>query len=116
MDDPVNIRWPPNVPDAAQDWMVFELFVNDAARAFLAVGAVMTDPGVAQNLLAATARPFLALPVEFGVWALLVARVLEGMSGSANGENRFAGIQIIDEVLHLVVRQFPKAQLHHHQV
>ena len=90
MDDSVNIGWPPDVLDAAQDGMVFELFVDDAARAFLAMIAVMIDPGIAQNLLAEAPRPFLALPVELDVWALLVARVLKGMSGRANGKDRFA--------------------------
>ena len=38
------------------------------------------------------------------------------MRRGANGEDRFAGVQVVHKIFHLIVRQFAKTQQHDHQV
>ena len=92
--------------------MVLELRISDATSAFPAVVAMVADPGLAQDLLTEPAGPFLVLPIKFRERAPRVAGVSEGVRGGANGKDRLAGTQVVHKILHLIVRQFAKPQLH----
>src|SRR5881628_1761282 len=75
----IHVGGSPNVIDAFEDGMMTEPIVDNTARAFLAVIAVVADPGVAENLLAEAAGPLLTAPVPLRVAALFVALELEGV-------------------------------------
>jgi len=90
--------------------------IDDTGGALFAVGPVMVDPGLSENLLSETARPLLASPIVFRVRALLVMIVGKGMRAGAQGNDRFAAVKVIDKMFHLLVRKFAESQGHHTKV
>ena len=116
VDDGIDIRRRPNVRHAPQDRMILESFVNHPAGALFAVAAVMINPRLAEHLLSKPARPILVVPVVFGIRALLVLFVLERVSAGAQRDDRFAGVDVIHEMFHLLIRQLAEAQAHHAQI
>ncbi len=86
--------------------------IEDAARAFDAMVAVVVHPGFAQDLLAKAAGPVPVAPIILGVGVLLVPIVLEGMGAGAQGDDRLAGVEVVNEVLHLGLGQLPETQGH----
>src|SRR5262245_13896335 len=96
--------------------MVFLSLGEDAAGALGGMLTVMADPGFAENLTAE------ALGVGFVVGVVGVFRVglagfdVESVGGGADADDRLAGLQIGDDVLHLIVGQVAKAGENHHQV
>jgi len=108
--DSVDIGWTPDIRDTAEDGMIFEFGIDDAASTFGAVVAVVIDPGIAKELLTEAAGPFAAAVIVFGVGALFIAFVGEGVGGGADTEDGFAGIDEVDEVFHVRVGQFPESE------
>src|SRR5205807_2124141 len=112
----VDIRGAPDVAvlDAAQDGMACLAPGEDAPRALLAVLAVVIDPGFAQHLPAKAAAPRAVVPGEFR--ECLPCLDVECMRRGPHADNRPAGFQVIDDMLHLLVRQIAEAREDNHQV
>src|SRR5581483_6987660 len=115
MGNGVDVGRAPQIGYAAENGMILEGLVNDAAGAFLAMTPMMIDPGFTQYLLAKPARPLFVTPIEAGVRALFVMIVCESMGAGAQRDDRFTAIEIIDKVFHLVVGQFAETQRHNTQ-
>src|SRR5258706_536075 len=96
--------------------MALELLVDKSTGAFLSMIAMMAYPGFPQHLLSESSRPLFVLPIVHGIRALLVAAIGESVCAGAQGDNWFAGFQIIHKVLHLRVRQFPESKRHDTQI
>lgn len=116
IDDAIDVGGAPDVGDASEDGMFSVSGIDDAAGGFLVMIAVVVDPGFAEDLLTEAAGPFLVAPVVVCVRALTVAFVGEGVSGSADTEDGFAGVDEVDDVDHLIVGEFAKAEEHNHHV
>ena len=87
---------------------------RNAARALLAMLAVMVDPRLAQNLAAKSPIPFLALPGIAGVaLALLIVKGVRRGPHRHDGPARF---DVIDDQFHLIIGQFAKTSEEHQQV
>ena len=78
--------------------------------------AMVGNPGIAQNLAAETALEFLVRAVVLGIRAVLVAAVLKGVRCRSEPHDRATRIDVVDNVLHLFVGQFPEAGENQHQV
>jgi hypothetical protein len=112
----VNVGIAEDVGDATEDGVAFGGLFDDAAGCFLFVGAMMSDPGLAQHLSAKTTGPFRALPMKFLVGAGRVLAVIESVCAGAQGHERFARQVIVHEMFHLRVGPFPEAQEHDTEV
>src|SRR5207245_9730601 len=64
----VDVGWSPDVAvlDAVENRVVLRVFGEEAARALLAVLALVADPGLAEHLPAEAAVPRLAVPGVLG--------------------------------------------------
>src|SRR6478672_7301632 len=76
----------------------------------------MVDPGFAEDLAAETLLVVLAA-VVVGVFGVgLAGWNAEGVCCGADADDRLAGFEVTDDVLHLLVGQVAKASEDHHQV
>src|SRR5438874_55713 len=94
--------------------MIFAFGSNDSARALLAVLAMMADPGLAKDLAAKAAVPFLAVPGIARIGRALFEG--EGMSGRSHADNGPTRLDIIDNMFHLIIGQLAKASENNHEV
>src|SRR6478609_1565079 len=80
------------------------------------VGAVVPDPGFAENLATKSTGEILAasgrILGKLGVFAL----DLKSMGRSAQAHDRSSAFQIVHDVLHLLVGEILKAKKRHHQI
>ena len=83
---------------------------------FLLEFAIMCNPGIAQNLLAKPTQPSLALKIPILIGASAVGRITKRMGCISNTQNRFPSIDIINDMLHVCIRQFTKAGKHYHKI
>src|ERR1700748_3452097 len=88
------------------------LRVENTPGALLAMLSMMFDPGFSQH--------HSSEPAIWTVPAISCVRrtslELESMGGGAQTYNRFAGVNVIDNVLHLVVGQIAKTSQDHQQI
>ena len=87
---------------------------DDAARALLAMLAVVVDPGFAQHLAAEAPVPFLVLPAIAGEGVVLLGG--KGVRRRAQPDHWPPRVDVVDDVSHLVVGQIAKARKQHEQV
>src|SRR5262245_44923617 len=89
---------------------------DNAASALLLVRSVVRDPGLAEYLPAIAAGELFVVITVLRVRALRVLLIVERMSGGTQSDNRPAGVRIIDDLFHLLVRQFQPAREQHHEI
>src|SRR5207249_8134827 len=92
--------------NSSKNRMLFAFRSNDSTRALLAGLAMMADPGLAQHLSTETTFPFFAVPRIASIGRAFFEG--EGMRRRSHANNGPARFDVIDDVLHLVVRQFSK--------
>ena len=80
------------------------------------VGAVVADPGLAQDLTAEAPLVVVALVVEGVFVERAVLRVAEAMGRGAQADDRAAAVQVVDDRLHLLDRDGLEAREDHEQV
>src|SRR6185312_16784528 len=89
---------------------------DDAAGAFNRVVSPVIHPRLAQDLAAEAALPAgdSAVPTVLGELAVLGE--LKSVRGGAQAADRFAGVDVVDEILHLLRRGAAKTGEHDHQI
>jgi hypothetical protein len=78
--------------------------------------SVVRDPGLAEHLSAVAAGELLIVVAVLRVRALQALLIVERMRGSPQRDNRPAGVRIIDDLFHLLVRQFQPASEEDHKI
>jgi hypothetical protein len=91
-------------------------FQNVASGAFNQIFAVVRYPGFAQNQPSPAAFRVFAGGVKTGIRAVGAFGVTEGMRGIADANDRFARVGVVDNVLHLLIRQLSPAQKRNQQI
>src|SRR5690349_11534481 len=101
---------------AAKDWMRQLRGVKDQPRALFVIRAVVRNPRLAEDLPAEAAGIFvLVLPIEFAELRIRPFD-LKGVRRGAKADHWPAAVEIIDDVLHLVVRKILEPEEHDQEI
>ena len=95
--------------------MILCIGLDDSAGGLFFVFTVVSDPGFAKDMATETAGPFFALPIEFFELGFGFAEI-KCVGAGAESDDRFAAIEVIHEVGHLVVGQVAETQEHDDEV
>ncbi|MBA7668414.1 hypothetical protein ES703_76524 [subsurface metagenome] len=96
--------------------MVLHTGSDEPACAFDLVFSVVADPGLTQNLTPIPTCEFLVPETVLGVGTIFALLVIERMCRGSQCHDGPTGVGIIDNMLHLLIREFTETDKKHHQV
>ena len=113
----IHVGWPPDIVQSPGDGMVLHALGDQPPGALHLMVPVVGDPGLAQDLPAVTALVIgAASEGVLGVEAVLVLHIVERVGSGPQRDDRPARVRVVDDLLHLLVRQFAKSREEDQQI